>query len=97
MQHEVEFMRLPAAWEQVLRAVSEQHTATIQRVSERVSLRPAATRNVVLALERRGLISRAEGLYDPTGQHERLVIYTTRLGRRWLRRHPAARQLSLVA
>jgi DNA-binding IclR family transcriptional regulator len=97
MKTEVEFLRLPATWEQVLRAVSAQHTTTIQAVSERVSLRPAAARNIVLALERRGLIGRAEGLYDPTGQHERLVIFTTRLGRRWLRRHPARVRLSLVA
>jgi DNA-binding MarR family transcriptional regulator len=97
MTNDVEFLWLPATWEQVLRAIADQHSTTIQALSERLLLRPAATRNIVLALERRGLISRAEGLYDPNGHHERLVIFTTRLGRRWLRRHPARRQLSLAA
>jgi DNA-binding MarR family transcriptional regulator len=97
MINNAETVRLPAIWEQVLRAVAEQHSTTIQALSERLLLRPAAARNIVLALERRGLIGRAEGLYDPNGHHERLVIFTTRLGRRWLRRHPGPRPLSLAA
>jgi DNA-binding MarR family transcriptional regulator len=80
---------LPASWEAVLRAVSTTHATTIARVAGELDMRPAAVRNVVLALERRGLVTRAEGLYDPSSQHERMVIFTTRRGRRWLRRHPA--------
>jgi DNA-binding IclR family transcriptional regulator len=87
---------LPASWEAVLRAVSDTHATTIARVARALDMRPAAVRNIVLALERRGLVTRAEGLYDPSSRHDRMVIFTTRLGRRRLRRRPL-RRLALAA
>jgi DNA-binding MarR family transcriptional regulator len=88
---------LPDLWERVLRTTAERHTTTIRELAGHLGVPPAAVRNVVLALERRGMLARAEGVYDPSGHHDRLVIYATRTGRRWLRRHPAQRQLSLAA
>jgi DNA-binding MarR family transcriptional regulator len=88
---------LPDHWEHVLREAADRHTTTIRELAGHLGLPAAAVRNIVLALERRGLLARAAGVYDPTGHHDRLVIYATRTGRRWLRQHPARRQLSLAA
>jgi DNA-binding Lrp family transcriptional regulator len=88
---------LPDTWERVLREAAASHTTTIRELAVRVALPAAAVRNIVLALERRGLLARAVGVYDPAGHHDRLVIFATREGRRWARRNPAQRQLSLAA
>jgi DNA-binding IclR family transcriptional regulator len=88
---------LPESWERVLREAADRHTTTIRELADHLGVPAAAVRNVVLALERRGLLARAAGVYDPSGHHDRLVIYATRTGRLWLRRHPARRQLSFAA
>jgi DNA-binding Lrp family transcriptional regulator len=88
---------LPESWERVLREAADRHTTTIRELADDLGLPAAAVRNVVLALERRGLLARAAGVYDPSGHHDRVVIYAPRTGRLWLRRHPARRRLSFAA
>ncbi len=73
------------SWEAVLREVGRHQTTTIRHVAEATGTTPAAARNVVLALVRRGLVERVVWSYDPDSGFRRYAIALTDQGRRAIR------------
>ena len=88
---------MKASWEGVLREVGRHQTTTIRRVAEATGLTPAAARNVVLALERRGLVERLAWTYDPDSGFKRWAIGASDQGRRELRRRRLRRRAVRLA
>jgi DNA-binding MarR family transcriptional regulator len=78
------------SWEAVLREIGRHQTTTIRRVATATGDTPAATRNVVLALIRRGYVERVTWSYDPESGFRRYAIGLTEAGRRALRRRSLA-------
>src|SRR5919202_5538970 len=76
------------SWEAVLREIGRHQTTTIRRVAAATDATPAATRNVVLALIRRGYVERVTWSYDPESGFRRYAFALTDAGRQALRRRP---------
>ncbi len=88
---------LKPTWHTVLQEASRHHTTTIRQLADATGMRPAAARNVVLALVRRGELERSARAFDPASRCKRYAYSATDAGRRSARARRRPPQAALAA